>query len=170
MGGIMTILYNTETQKTVSGFLNPYYIVDGQRPDLPQNVVELEVNYVNTPQYDKNTQRIQSEWEVNLIDKTYYQKHTIIDKSQHEILMENWVFINFDKRVLVTEKDVTDKPDLNKLISLIYLKKYPTKSEINVNSEVFYLYYKSSDSYINDISLTLDLPVEDIPKYLFFDY
>jgi hypothetical protein len=161
MGGIMTILYNTETQKTVSGFLNPHYIVDGQRPQLPQDLVELTVDYVNIPEYDKVSQRIQTEWVVNLSNQSYYQKHTIIDKSQYEILVEDWQFLNHINRIRIPLSLLYTEGLINTLTVSYLVKNKPIK--FSSKDEVFYLYDNEFNTFTQNLISQFRLDIENIP-------
>lgn len=50
-----TILYNTDTKQPVNGVIrNGFYLVDGIRPTLPSNIVELEVIEPTKEQLEQN--------------------------------------------------------------------------------------------------------------------
>lgn len=50
-----TILFNTDTNQPVNGVIrNGYYLVDGVRPFLPTNIVELEVIEPTKEQLEQN--------------------------------------------------------------------------------------------------------------------
>lgn len=79
-----TILYNT-TNNTVIGTFNPYYVVDGQRPQLSDGIVELTLNYTPRPTIADN-QVIETTWQVQ--GKEYVEVHTVRDKTAQEIQVE----------------------------------------------------------------------------------
>jgi len=81
-----TTLYDTSTNQLIGGFRDGPYLVDGKPPILPSNVVELTVLVPTPPTYDKRTQYLQyTNYEADLVNKTWTQFITVINKTPEEI-------------------------------------------------------------------------------------
>jgi len=97
---MITKLYNTDTLQIVHTSYNGYYTVDGIRPQLPSNIVELVVIPAEPPTYNPTTQRLSSLWEVNLVTLQYTQNWQVINKTQYEIMMADWKYPEYLKRII----------------------------------------------------------------------
>lgn len=91
----MTILYDKTEQKVLSWHRKGYF-VDGKKPQLPSNIVELEVVYAQEP-IPSETQKVEESWQVT--DTEYKQVYTLVDKTAHEIAVEDWKHMEFSKRI-----------------------------------------------------------------------
>jgi len=82
-----TRLYNTNTQEFTSQVFKGGYFIDGQKPALPEGIVELEQVQPVEPTFDEATQRLErSKGEVDLQAGTYTRfSYQVIDLSAEEI-------------------------------------------------------------------------------------
>jgi hypothetical protein len=103
-----TKLYNTDTQQIIHTTYGGYYTVDGQRPQLPNNVIELVVVPSAAPSYNEETQRLTSSWEVNTTTLQYIQSWQVVDKTQYEIAMEDWKYTEYLKRIIAPKQLLFD--------------------------------------------------------------
>jgi hypothetical protein len=103
-----TKLYNTEKQQIIHTTYGGYYTVDGKRPQLPPNVVELLVVNTQPPTYNETTQYVNSDWQVDLQTLQYIQSWTIQDKTQYEIAMEDWRHPQYQKRIIAPKELLFD--------------------------------------------------------------
>jgi hypothetical protein len=98
---MQTVLYNLQENKTISKFFDGYYLVDGQRPTLEYPIVELEVVREPIPTIT-STQKLQDFWEVQ--NNTHYVlQYVVSDKTQEELLIEDWEFSDYAKRIIAPD-------------------------------------------------------------------
>jgi hypothetical protein len=109
-----TVLYNTTTN-TVIGNFTPHYIVDGLRPILDGDIIELNIISANTPEVTP-TQTIKTEWQVQGND--YVQVHTVINKTEAELLEE---------KIAATPKEITKR----QMLLFMYSQMGVTNAQIN---------------------------------------
>lgn len=81
-----TTLFNTDTNETTGVIREGYYFVDGVRPELPENIVELEVTETGRPQHDTLKQFATYEWLPDFENNQYVQVWTIHDKDDTELI------------------------------------------------------------------------------------
>lgn len=86
----MTIIYNTDTEKLESKFLENGYIVDNKPGKLNPNQVELAVVYEikPTPNVNANgvqTQWVSEDWQVDLVAEEYRKVYTVNDYTAEQI-------------------------------------------------------------------------------------
>ena len=91
----MTILYDKTTQSVLSWHPNGYF-VDGKKPQLPSNIVELEVVYADKPTPSR-TQKVVESWEVT--DTQYKQVFTLVNKTAYEIAVDDWKHMQWAIRI-----------------------------------------------------------------------
>lgn len=103
-----TKLYNTITQQVIHTTYSGYYTVDGKRPQLAPELVELVVTEQPAPNYDSSTQRATSSWQADLQTLQYIQSWTIQDKTQYEIAMEDWRHPQYQKRIIAPKELLFD--------------------------------------------------------------
>lgn len=77
----MTILYDKTAQQVLSYHPNGYW-VDGQKPELPSNIVELEVIYDNKPE-PTSTQKVVENWVAT--ETQWVQSFSLVDKTEQEL-------------------------------------------------------------------------------------
>jgi hypothetical protein len=100
---IMKQLYNTSTDKPVgkikkNGGLS---IFKDSIPGFMQNIIELDVVFLNPPEYDKNTQKLTGgEWSADLENLQWRKTWQIIEKTELEIIKDNWKYNNYSKRIV----------------------------------------------------------------------
>lgn len=79
-----TVLYDIKN-KTVLGKFDPYYIVDGKRPILTDDIIEL--NIIETPQPQiENNQILTIDWRIE--GENYVKVYLVRDKTEEELLQE----------------------------------------------------------------------------------
>lgn len=91
----MTILYDKTTQSVLSWHPNGY-LVDGKKPQLPSNIVELDVVYADKPT-PSATQNVIESWEAT--DTQYNQVFTLVDKTAYEIAVDDWKHMDWGLRI-----------------------------------------------------------------------
>ncbi len=163
-----TILYNKETEELEGDFREGWYKVDGVRPQLPDNIVELEVEYENMPSYDQTTQRVENAWTVDLVNNKYIREWVVIDLTQQEIdtitALEDWKEPNFVKRIVAPISLIMDDVG-TKMYTWFTIDELPIK---NLNNGTVHLYCNNilpEHQHIID-SLEGTVSVEDIPQIL----
>jgi hypothetical protein len=82
-----TILYNTETNKPITGYLEGGYKVDGKPQAVELPIVELEVISTVTPEITA-VQKLSSEWVVDMEEGAYRLVWTVMDKTEQEIIAD----------------------------------------------------------------------------------
>ena len=91
----MTILYDKTEQKALSWHPNGYF-VDGAKPQLPSNIVELDVVYADKPT-PSATQKVVEGWMVT--DTEYKQIFTFVNKTAYEIAVDDWKHMEWALRI-----------------------------------------------------------------------
>ena len=94
-----TKLYNTLTQQIIHTAYGGYYTVDGKRPQLAPELVELVVTEQPAPNYDPTTQQATSNWQVDLQTLQYIQSWTIKNKTPYELAVEDWIHMDYALRI-----------------------------------------------------------------------
>ena len=84
---MITILYNTETNKPISGYLQGGYTVDGKPQAVSAPIIELEVITTARPEI-LDTQKISNEWIVDIEAKLYVLTWYVEDKTEEEIIAD----------------------------------------------------------------------------------
>jgi len=79
---MITVLYDLNTNTIIGNFRQGHYLVDGSRPVLDSNIVELEVVYSTRP-IITNTQNIIESWIRD--NNEYKQIFSIVNKTQEEL-------------------------------------------------------------------------------------
>lgn len=97
-----TVLYDiVENKTTGKGFTGGYY-VDGVKPELPINLVELTVTTVNPPLYDEDTQKLTGgNWTADLVNLTYYRDWHVVDLTEQELALRAWKYPQFEQKLFV---------------------------------------------------------------------
>lgn len=127
-----TILYNIETEqiyKTVEG----EYLIDGESATVTYPYVKLTDITAPKPEYDPNTQKVESETEIDLENKTYEIVYTVYNLSPAEIEEIKKRNIEFDKLYV----DVLEI-DFDGMTPITILYTSLKGVDIYVNDEVFY--------------------------------
>jgi len=104
---MVTSLYNTSLNSILST-RNGYYKVDGVRPDLPENIVELVHTEDPIPDYNPSTQKLLSAWIVDLNAKEYRLSYWVENKTALEIALDGWHHLNYAKRIIAPVQLVMD--------------------------------------------------------------
>jgi len=98
-----TILYNTNTQELTYHAKEGYYLVDGVRPTLPSDMVELTEVEEITPSYNVETQRLTNSWVVDLTTLEYRKEFTVVDLTAKELAAKEWKHIDYTKKLTIDE-------------------------------------------------------------------
>lgn len=121
---MQTVLYNLEQNKIEGDFREGYYLVDGQRPVLEYPIIELEVIRDPVPEI-LATQRLEDYWEVE--NNTYYRlKYNIINKTQEELLIEDWGFSDYAKRIVAPDDLIFEDTGI-KMFGWFSINDFPIK-------------------------------------------
>ncbi len=98
-----TILYNTDNQELTHHAKTGYYLVDGVRPTLPNNVIELE--WITSQVEASTTEVVESgQPSVDLENGFYYPiTYTVRNKTAAEIASEEWKYIDFRIKLIIDE-------------------------------------------------------------------
>lgn len=91
----MTILYDKTEQKVLSWHRKGYF-VDGKKPQLPENIVELEVVYAQRP-IPSAIQKVEESWQVTSTE--YKQVFTLVDKTAYELAVDDWGHMEWALRI-----------------------------------------------------------------------
>ena len=98
-----TILYNTGNQEITQHAKEGYYLVDGVRPTLPSEIVELtEVEEIQ-PSYNAETQRLTSSWVIDLSTLEYRKEFTVVDLTPKELAAKEWKHIYYTEKLIINE-------------------------------------------------------------------
>ena len=105
----MTRLYDIEKEEFISKVFDPYYTVNGERTELPENIVELEIITPQRPQIDQNTHKLVKDIQFDFERKTYTEQWLSVELSAYEIAMRDWLHPQHSIRVVAdTDLVVTD--------------------------------------------------------------
>ena len=96
----MTRLYDITKEKFISKRFDPYYTVNGDRPELPENIVELEIITPQRPQIDQNTHKLVKDIQFNFEEKTYTEQWLSVELSAYEIAMKDWESPEHAKKII----------------------------------------------------------------------
>ncbi len=113
-----TVLYNIVTgntegeirEGTFNGIWNS--ALSTEPGWTPEHIVELTVTENDKPEYNPETQRIRSEWEVDLEAETYTKVWTVENKTQqvidYEKALADWKYPQWAKRIVAPVSLATD--------------------------------------------------------------
>ena len=106
----MTRLYDTSQQKFISKVFEGGYKVDGKSPELPDGIVELEIIIQEPPEINPETQRLKRlDPVIDTKKKTYTEGWQVIDLTDYEIAMRDWLHPQHSIRLVSdTELVLTD--------------------------------------------------------------
>jgi len=130
-----TILYDIAKQKLISSIFPDGYKVDGVSALLPEGIVELEVVESERPDFDSETQRLSSEWVVDLEANQYRLEFYKSDLSAYEIAMKDWAHPQFAKRIIAPKQLVLDDIGI-KMLGWFQINNFP----VDPNDTHVYLY------------------------------
>lgn len=125
----MTRIYDINTGKFVSYIFQNGYYVDGKKPSLPQNIVELLIIDTPLPLYDINKEKIESEWQIDLEKKQYINNHTVRNLSQYEIDIKDWPHPDFSKRIIAPKQLIFDDTGI-KMLGWFQVNGLPIESRL----------------------------------------
>jgi len=121
-----TKLYNTQTQQIIYTSYNGYYTVDGVRPTLPENIIELVVVDTPAPNYNTITEKLSWTWVVDSIALEYRKEWVIENKTPYEIAMEDWRYPQYLKRIIAPKELLFDDIGI-KMYGWFQLNKLPVE-------------------------------------------
>lgn len=84
----MTQLYNTKTKEFISKIFPNGYYVDGKKPILPEDIVELEIVDTTVPEVPDNKKLITSRI-IDLENNTYTNSYNVVNLTKKEIKDKN---------------------------------------------------------------------------------
>lgn len=113
-----TILFNTK-DSTIIGRFTPHYLVDGRRPQLEGDIIELNLISNERPTVTA-TQTIDTQWQIQ--DNNYVQVHTVRDKTAAELLAE---------KIAATPKEITKR----QMLVFLYTQMGVTNDQIKAMIE-----------------------------------
>lgn len=152
----MTILYDKITQSVLSWHPNGY-LVDGKKPQLPSNIVELEVVYANKPT-PSATQKVVESWEVT--DTQYNQVFTMVDKTAYEIAVDDWKHMEWAIRITARKSMLFQTSIGAPMFAYLSINK---NLIINKNSTEYYIYVNTIEDEFSDLITNYNLTVENRP-------
>ena len=82
---MQTFLYNLDTNKQEGPIRDGYFTVDGQRPTLPSNFVEVEIVYPPQPNYDPSTQKLNYIEYLDLLNQQFVKTYEVVNLTQEEL-------------------------------------------------------------------------------------
>lgn len=91
----MTILYDKTAQQILSWHPNGYF-VDGKKPQLPSNIIELDVVYADKPT-PSETQKVVESWAIT--DTQYVQSFELVNKTEYELAVDDWKYMDWALRI-----------------------------------------------------------------------
>lgn len=145
-----TILYNKDTQKVLSVHDKGYF-VDGKKPNLPSNIVELKVIENEQPAYDI-TKNVEQTFTVDLQAKTLTKSYTISDKTEEQIhadkLFQSSEITATQLKVQLALEDITDTQIYGVIDNL-------ETEEQRVKARIGYNYgntFKRDNAFVNLVS------------------
>ena len=141
-----TILYNTTTNQTVGKIREGYYngiwnsALSKEAGWTPEHIVELEVIQPEEPAYNPSTQKIASQWVVDIEEFTYTLEWTVTDKTQAEIDYEaavvDWIYLEWAKRIVAPIELILDDVGI-KMYGWFQLNGFPVEK---VDDTTLHLY------------------------------
>jgi hypothetical protein len=121
---MQTVLYNLQKNKIEGNFREGYYLVDGKRPVLNYPIIELEVIIEPTPEI-LLTQKLEEYWEIE--NNIYYKlKYNILNKTQEELLVEDWQFLEYSKRIVAPDSLIFEDAGI-KMFGWFSINNFPIK-------------------------------------------
>lgn len=100
---MITILYNTETNKPITDYPQGGYKTDGHPQAVELPIVELEVITTTAPEITEFQVRT-SEWVTDIEESQYRLDWTVRDKTEHELFQEYNPTQNY--RILETDEEI----------------------------------------------------------------
>ena len=95
-----TAIHNTLTNTTT---IRQLPTIGGKPHPIPAHYVIVEVIDTPAPTYDSAIERLQSEYVLDLDNKTYTLTHEVIQLSEYEIAMRDWEHPDYEKRIVAPE-------------------------------------------------------------------
>jgi len=117
-----TILYNKTTKQKI--WEGNGYTVDGKKPILPKNIVELQVVIGEIPTIDEETQYIESEWVADLKSKKYTLTYVPYNYTEQELKVKKWMYTNYAMRLVIAE-NVIFMEQMSSFYSFLALEGFP---------------------------------------------
>lgn len=152
----MTILYDKTTQEVLS-WHRKGYLVDGKKPQLPSNIVELEVVYADTPT-PSSTQKVVESWEVT--DTQYKQVFTLVNKTAYEIAVDDWKHMDWAIRITAPKSMLFQTSIGAPMFAYLTVNK---NLIINKDDTDYYIYVNTIEDEFSDLITTYNLTVENRP-------
>jgi len=152
----MTVLYDTTTQKALS-WHRKGYLVDGKKPQLPSNIVELEVVYADKPT-PSATQKVVESW--NAGDTQYMQVFTLVSKTAYEIAVDDWKHMEWAIRITAPKSMLFQTSIGAPMFAYLTVNK---NLIINKDDTDYYIYVNTIEDEFSDLISTYNLKTENRP-------
>lgn len=152
----MTILYDKTTQEVLS-WHRKGYLVDGKKPQLPSNIVELEVVYADTPT-PSATQKVVESWEVT--NTQYKQVFTLVNKTAYEIAVDDWKHMDWAIRITAPKSMLFDTAIGAPMFAYLSINHNLITNKDNTH---YYIYVNVIEDEFSDLITTYNLTVENRP-------
>ena len=152
----MTILYDKTEQALLSWHPNGY-LVDGKKPQLPSNIVELDVVYADKPT-PSATQKLVESWEVT--DTQYKQVFTLVSKTAYEIAVDDWKHMEWAIRITSPKSMLFQTSIGAPMFAYLTVNK---NLIINKDDTDYYIYVNTIEDEFNDLISTYNLKIENRP-------
>jgi hypothetical protein len=125
---MQTLLYNKDTQKITYHQPQGFYKVNGERPILPDNVVELTITRAIQPVFDGEIEKLERKEVVDLENREYRTEWDIVPLSEQELLARTWKYPEYSKRLDVNE-NVLFTPMGSAYYAYLQLQGYPIEKD-----------------------------------------
>jgi hypothetical protein len=167
----MTILYDKSKECPISGYFEPYYIVDGKRPQLEKNIVELTV--VSTPappisdfevatyQWIKSGSDYVQTWTVVKVPVNWHLLFPLRVKIPNAT-MQDWISKKDEHNTLFETFGVSKYPEIIALID--YSKNFFPKEQVILDGDALYLYATEVFEKHRAILIAFGAFVQEQPK------
>ncbi len=145
-----TVLYDINTKTILSTHFNGYF-VDGKKPTLPSNIVELTVIETEQPTYDI-TKNVEQTFTVDLEANTFAKSYTISDKTEEQIhadkLAQSSEITATQLKVQLALQGITDTQIYSVIDNL-------TNEEQKIKAKIGYVFgntFKRDNTFVNLVS------------------
>lgn len=161
------VLYNSNTEKVSTFYQNGYPIAI---PEHEQGYIHvLNVIEPEPPAYNPATQKLTSDWVIDLDNNEYVRVYTVIDKSEQELELEDWDFLERAERVRVMlewldpEESELNPANKKKLEGLVQFWQVGEYNHIRRNG-FFYIYFDNIDQKHRSFLNTLGAVFKNRPE------
>lgn len=94
-----TVIFDTDKMEVLS-IHDGGYRVDGKGVNLSEPLIELTIVDMQPPLFDSKTHKIEANWIADTLKKTYTHQWELIPLTEHEIVLQNWQYPQYAKRII----------------------------------------------------------------------